>query len=137
MAYSEDTAGSMITTDFIEISSHQTVGEALETVKKSAHEIEAIYYVYVHDDEGKLTGVLSWRHLMTTDPALQLGNIAQPRLVTLSLKADMNEIADTFLRYNFLYLPVVDESGVLVGVISFKHAFDQLLPHLYRVWKQD
>jgi magnesium transporter len=137
MAYSDDTAGSLMTTDFVEIGSDRKVGEAMELIRKSAEEIEAIYYLYVHDDDGKLIGVLSWRHLMTTDPHLQVGNIIQQRLVTLALDADMNEIADTFLRYNFLYLPVVDESGVLVGVISFKHAFDQLLPHLYRVWKQD
>ena len=137
MTYSEDTAGSLMTTDYIEIGANQTVGEALSVMKKSAEEIEAIYYVYVHDDDGKLTGVMSWRHLMTTDPHLQIGNVIQQRLVTLRLDADMNEIADTFLRYNFLYLPVVDESGVLVGVVSFKHALDQLLPHLYRVWKQD
>jgi magnesium transporter len=74
---------------------------------------------------------------MMTDPALQVGNVIQQRLVTLPLDADMSEIADMFLRYSFLYLPVVDNDGVLLGVISFKHAFDQLLPHLYRVWKQD
>jgi CBS domain-containing protein len=135
MTYSEDTAGSMMTTDFIEISLNQTVGEAMDAVRKAAEEIEAIYYVYVHDDDGKLRGAISWRHLMTTDPALQVGNVIQQRLVTLPLDARMNDIADTFLRYNFLYLPVVNEEGVLAGVISFKHAFDQLLPHLYRVWK--
>jgi CBS domain-containing protein len=137
MTYEDDEAGSLMTTDFIEISANQTVGEAVAATKKSAEEIEAIYYVYVHDDDGKLSGVISWRHLLTADPALQIGNILQQRLVTLPLDAHMHEIADTFLRYKFLYLPVVDETGVLVGVISFKHAFDQLLPHLYRVWKQD
>ena len=137
MTYSDDTAGSLMTTDFIEIGANKTVGEAMEAVKASAQEIESIYYVYVHDDDDKLIGAISWRHLMTTDPHLQLGNVLQPRLVTLSLHADWTEIADLFLRYNFLYLPVVDENGVLRGVISFKHAFDQLLPHLYRVWKAD
>lgn len=137
MTYSEDTAGSLMTTDFIELGADRTVGEAMELIRASAEEIESIYYVYVHDDDGKLAGAISWRHLMTTDPALQLENIIQQRLVTLPLDADMNEIADMFLRYNFLYLPVVNEEGVLLGVISYKHAFDQLLPHLYRVWKAD
>ena len=137
MTYGEDTAGSLMTTDFIELAADRTVGEAIATVKASAEEIESIYYVYVNDDDGKLIGAISWRHLMITDPHLQLNNVIQPRLVTLPIHADWTDIADLFLRYNFLYLPVVDEDGVLRGVISFKHAFDQLLPHLYRVWKAD
>ena len=137
MTYTDDTAGSLMTTDFIEIGAERTVGDALDTVRKQAEEIEAIYYVYVHDDDGKLSGVISWRHLIMTDPHLKLDNVIQQRLVTLAPDARMDEIADSFLRYNFLYLPIVDEDGVLRGVISFKHAFDQLLPHLYRVWKAD
>jgi magnesium transporter len=137
MAYSEDTAGSLMTTDFVEIAADRTVGEALEAVREAAEDVEAIYYVYLHDDDGKLIGALSLRHLLRTDPRLQLGNILQPRLITLHLQSSMSEIAEAFLRYFFLVLPVVDDDGVQRGVITFKHAFDQLLPHLYRAWKAD
>ncbi len=137
LGYEDDTAGALMTTDFLELGADRTVGEALELVRESAGDIESFYYVYVHDDDGKLIGALSLRHLLQTDPALQIGNVVQQRLVALSLTADLAEIADTFLRYNFLCLPVVDDRGVLKGVVSFKHAFDQLLPHLYRAWKAD
>jgi magnesium transporter len=137
MTYSEDTAGSLMTTDFVEIGENFTVGEALESIREAARDVEAIYYVYLHDDDGKLLGALSLRHLLRTDPALKVSNIVQPRLVTLHLDSPVSEVADMFLRYFFLVLPVVDDDGVLRGVITFKHAFDQLLPHLYRAWKAD
>ncbi|MDD5087314.1 MAG: CBS domain-containing protein [bacterium] len=133
----EDTAAALMTTDFIEVGESTPVGEALDRVREQSEEIEAFYYVYVHDDDGKLLGALSLRHLIQEDPLLQVGNIVQSRLVALQMNSPVTEIADTFLRYNFLALPVVDESGVLHGVITFKHAFDQLLPHLYRAWKAD
>lgn len=137
LAYADDTAAALMTTDFIELGADHTVGTAMETVREDSEEIEAFYYVYVHDDDGKLTGALSLRHLIRTDPNLQLGNIVQSRLVTLNLDTPIPEIAEMFLRYNFLCLPVVDNDGVLRGVITFKHAFDVLLPHLYRAWKAD
>jgi magnesium transporter len=137
MTYSEDTAGSLMTTEYIEVGGDVSVGGVMEKVRESAAEIEAFYYAYVHDDDGKLVGALSIRHLLQEDPHLKVGNLVQPRLVALQLSSDIAEIADQFLRYAFLALPVVDESGVLRGVISFKHAFDQLLPHLYRAWKAD
>lgn len=137
MGYEDDTAASLMTTDFIEVSENTPVGEALERVREESEEIEAFYYVYVHDDDGKLIGALSLRHLLQEDPNLQVGNLLQPRLVSVNLDSPVTEIADTFLRYSFLALPVLDEGGVLRGVITFKHAFDQLLPHLYRAWKAD
>ena len=137
MTYSEDTAGSLMTTDYIEVGGDVSVSEVMEKVREASAEIEAFYYVYVHDDDGKLVGALSLRHLLQEDPSLKVGNLLQPRLVVLQLKSDVAEIADQFLRYAFLALPVADESGVLRGVITFKHAFDQLLPHLYRAWKAD
>jgi magnesium transporter len=137
MTYSEDTAGSLMTTDFVEIGADRTVGEALEAVREASQEVESIYYVYLHDDDGKLLGALSLRHLLHSDPRLQVGNILQPRLVTLHVGSPISEVADMFLRYFFLALPVVDDDGVLRGVVTFKHAFDQLLPHLYRAWKAD
>ncbi len=135
MTYSEDTAGSLMTTDFVEIADHLTVGDAMELVREAAGEIESIYYVYVHDDDGKLIGALSLRHLLQADSRLQMGNIMQPRLVTLHTEAPVAEVADTFLRYFFLGLPVVDDNGMMRGVVTFKHSFDQLIPHLYRAWK--
>jgi CBS domain-containing protein/sporulation protein YlmC with PRC-barrel domain len=137
MAYEEDTAGSLMTTDFIEIGSNATVGEAMEKMRTYAEEIESFYYMYVHDEDGKLIGVLSLRHLLQRDQALQVGNILQSRLVAVKLDTEVSEIAELFLRYNFLFVPVVDEAGMQKGVIGFKDSLDELLTPIYKAWKAD
>jgi flagellar motility protein MotE (MotC chaperone) len=137
MTYAEDTAGSLMTTDFIELSANATVGEAMDALRAAADEIESYYYVYAHDEDGVLTGVLSLRHLLQRDPALKLGNIVQSRLVTLKLDTSVAEIAELFLRYNFLFIPVVDEDGLQKGVVGFKDSMDELMPSLYKAWKAD
>lgn len=137
MTYEEETAGGLMTTDFLEISEEQTVEDAIELLRANAEEIEAYYYVYVHDEDGKLLGALSLRHLLLTDPALQVGNILSGRLITVSLDAELKEIAEIFLTYNFLFIPVVDDDGVQKGVISFKDSLDDLMPTLYKTWKKD
>ncbi|MCC6476978.1 magnesium transporter [bacterium] len=137
MSYEEETAGALMTTDFLEISENETVADALDLLRDNAEEIEAYYYVYVHDDDGKLLGVISLRGLMLTDPALQIGNIVSSRLITVPLDATLTDIAETFLRYNFLFIPVVDENGIQKGVVGFKDSLDELMPTLWKAWKKD
>jgi CBS domain-containing protein/sporulation protein YlmC with PRC-barrel domain len=137
MGYEEETAGALMTTDFLELSEDKTVEDALELLRDNAEEIEAYYYIYIHDDDGVLQGVVSMRNLLLTDPALQLGNIMSGRLITLPLDASLQDIAENFLRYNFLFIPIVDENGVQKGVVSFKDSLDDLMPTLYKTWKKD
>jgi len=137
IAYPERTAGAVMTTDFLEIGSDATVSEALAAVRSAADEIEAFYYVYVNDTEGRLLGAISLRHLLQASPEETLSQALQPRLITIVTDTPVGEIAELFLRYNFLSLPVVDEENRLKGVVSLKHAFDELLPYFYRQWKAD
>ncbi|MCB9357403.1 MAG: magnesium transporter [Calditrichaeota bacterium] len=137
MSYEDETAGALMTTDYLELSEEKTVEDALDLLRANAEEIEAYYYIYVHDEDGKLLGALSLRHLLLTDPALQVGNILSGRLITVPLDSELEEIAEIFLTYNFLFIPVVDEDGVQKGVISFKDSLDELMPTLYKTWKKD
>jgi magnesium transporter len=137
IAYEERTAGSVMTTDFIEIDSRATIGEALAAVRSAAEEIEAYYYVYINDQDGRLLGAISLRHLLQAQPEETLSQALQPRLVAVTPDTPLGEAAELFLRYNFLILPVVDEEKHLKGVISLKHAFDELMPYFYRHWKAE
>ncbi|MBU1706866.1 CBS domain-containing protein [bacterium] len=137
IAYPEKTAGAMMTTDFLEIDSDVTVAEALAEITRAADEVEALYYAYVHDSEGCLKGAISLRHLLGAKPEEKVGEILQPRLVSIQLDTPSSEIAELFLRYSFLALPVVDEENHMKGIVSLKHAFDELMPYLYRQWKAD
>lgn len=137
IAYPERTAGAVMTTDFLEIEGTTTTADALAAVRNAADEIEAYYYVYVHDSKGCLLGAISLRHLLLAEPEEKLGQILQPRLITVQPDTPVSEVAELFLRYNFLTMPVVDEENHLKGVVSLKHAFDELLPYFYRQWKAD
>lgn len=137
IAYPERTAGAMMTPDFLEIENTATNAEVLAAVRKAADEIEALYYVYVHDAEGQLLGAISLRHLLSAAPEEKVSEILQPRLITIHPDTPTSEIAELFLRYNFLALPVVDETNHMKGVVSLKHAFDELLPSFYRQWKAE
>ena len=137
IAYPEKTAGSMMTTDFLEIDSEVTATEALAEITRAADEVEALYYAYVHDSEGCLKGAISLRHLLGAKPEAKVGEMLQPRLVSVQPDTPSSEIAELFLRYTFLALPVVDEENHMKGVVSLKHAFDELMPYLYRQWKAD
>ncbi len=137
IAYEDRTAGAVMTTDFIEIDSRATCAEALAAVRSAAEEIEAYYYIYVNDQDGRLIGAISLRHLLQAQPEEALSEVLQPRLIAVSPDTPVSEAAELFLRYNFLILPVVDEEKRLKGVISLKHAFDELMPYFYRHWKAE
>lgn len=137
IAYPERTAGAVMTTDFMEIESSATIADALAAVRSAADEIEAYYYVYINDAEGRLIGAISLRHLLMADPSEKLTHIVSSRLITVFPDTPISEVAEIFLRYNFLALPVVDEETRLKGVVSLKHAFDELLPYFYHHWKAD
>jgi magnesium transporter len=121
----------------MEIGGDATIADALAAVRSAADEIEAYYYVYVNDPEGRLVGAISLRHLLMANPQDKLTQVLQPRLITVLPDTPVSEVAEIFLRYNFLTLPVVDEETRLKGVVSIKHAFDELLPYFYRHWKAD
>jgi magnesium transporter len=137
IAYPEKTAGAMMTTDFLEIDSDVTAAEALAEITRAADEVEALYYAYVHDTEGCLKGAISLRHLLGATPEAKVGEMLQPRLIAVQPDTPSSEIAELFLRYTFLALPVVDEKNHMKGIVSLKHAFDELMPYLYRQWKAD
>jgi magnesium transporter len=84
-----------------------------------------------------LLGAISLRHLLQAQPEETLVQALQPRLVAVTPDTPLGEAAELFLRYNFLMLPVVDEEKHLKGVISLKHAFDELMPYFYRHWKAE
>jgi magnesium transporter len=137
IAYPERTAGAVMTTDFLEIESGATIADALAAVRSAADEIEAFYYVYVHDSEGHLLGAVSLRHLLQAEPQEKLSQVLQARLISVHPDTPISEVAELFLRYDFLTLPVVDEEDRQKGVVSLKHAFDELLPYFYRQWKAE
>jgi magnesium transporter len=122
--YDEYTAGSIMTTEFIAIHANQTVKSAMQILKREAPEAEAIFYLYVIDEEKRLIGVISLRDLIISDDDTMIIDITNDRVVSVSVGDDQEEVAKTMKDYNFLALPVVDFQQHLLGIITVDDIID-------------
>ncbi|WP_412095974.1 magnesium transporter [Bacillus sp. PS06] len=122
--YEEYTAGSIMTTEFIAIKEYQTVRSAMQILKAEAPRAESIYYVYVIDEDKRLSGVISLRDLIVTDDDTFISEIMYDRVMSVSVAEDQEEVARKMKDYNFLALPVVDFQNHLLGIITVDDIID-------------
>ncbi len=122
--YPEESAGGIMTTEFIAFPRDMTVREAMDELREKASEVEIIYYIYVVDEDGKLSGVLSLRDLLTSPPDLRLSEIMNPNVIKVNLDTDQEEVARVVSKYDLLAVPVVDRAGRLVGIVTFDDVID-------------
>jgi magnesium transporter len=120
LQFGEGTAGSVMTKDFICLEDDRTIGDAIEEFRKVRHPLDSISYIYVTDKEKRLEGVLTLRHLIICDHAAELSKLMNTHLVKVRPQDDVDDVADIFVKYKFMVLPVVDESDHLEGVITLK-----------------
>lgn len=133
LEYEEDTAGGIMTTDFVAIDATKIAGEALEAVRYNIREHDVrLAYVYCIADEGRedytLLGVVSLWDLLVADAAQPLQELMETDLVTVKPDDEPRAVAEIMARYNFLAVPVVSESGTIEGVVTIDDALDVLLP---------
>ncbi len=133
LEYEEDTAGGIMTTDFVVIDATKSAGEALEAVRYNIREQDVrLAYVYCVADEANedytLRGIVSLWDLLIADAAQPLQELMETDLVTVQPDAEPRAVAEVMAKYNFLAVPVVSEAGVLEGVITIDDALDILLP---------
>jgi len=126
LRYEEDTAGSIMTTDFIALKPEMTARDVIETLQseKEYHDIEMPFYIYVIDDEGRLVGISSLRQLVVVSPSTPLRNFMSTDVISVSTDMDQEEVARIVARYNFLAVPVVDETRRMVGIITVDDIID-------------
>lgn len=126
LKYPEDTAGGTMSPQVISLPQSMQVDAAIEELRGRERELEEINYVYVTDEEGKLTGVLPLRDLPFRDPWLQLREVMNSEVKTISPEADREKVARIFDKFDYLALPVVNDEGFLLGVITFDDVIDVL-----------
>lgn len=125
-AYPEGTAGSLMTTEMAKLSEHLTVREALNELSRQGEQLETIYYIYVVDEEDKLRGVVSSRQLIS---ALGRGNtklddLMETDVLVALVHEDQESVAKKVEKLDLLAIPVVDDSGKLVGIITHDDVID-------------
>ncbi|GAA6733658.1 magnesium transporter [Thermus oshimai] len=124
--YEEDEAGGLMTPEYIALKSSMTVEEVLRFLRRAAPDAETIYYLYVVDEEGRLIGVLSLRDLIVADPRTRVKEIMNPEVIFVRTDTDQEEVARLMADYDFTVLPVVDEEGRLVGIVTIDDVVDVL-----------
>jgi Mg2+ transporter MgtE len=125
--HEEDTAGGLMTNEYLAWPPGITVGEALARFKTEAREIEHVNYIYVVEDE-KLKGVVGLRDLLTEEPGKRLSEVMHGKLKTARAETGQETVAALISKYNLLALPVVDEENRLLGVVTVDDVVDLLLP---------
>lgn len=126
MKYPEDTAGGIMTTDIISFSQEMAAEEAIQRLREIAPMAEIIYYVYVVDEETRLIGVLSLRDLISATDGTPLKDIMNKNVISAHVGVDQEEVARIVARYDLLALPVVEDEGRLLGVITVDDILDVL-----------
>ena len=133
LGYPEDSAGGIMTTEFVAVPAHLTAAETIDMLRQLEPNAETIYYVYVTDDDGRLVGVLSLRDLIVAAPDTQIGDVMIKEPVAVGVLADQDEVAEVVAHYNLLAVPVIDEEGRLDGIVTVDDALDTVLP---TAWKR-
>lgn len=124
LGYGEDTAGRIMTPEYISLKDNLTVSQTLERIRSLSNASEVVYYLYVTDISRQLTGIVSLRDLVITEPQKTLGEIMTRDVVFVHTDTDQEEVARTIQRYDILALPVVDSEERLVGVVTVDDVID-------------
>ncbi len=122
--FEEDQVGSFLTTDYAILNPALSVGKAIAELRKQAPKKETIYYSYVVDRAGQLIGFVSLRDLILADDETPLREVMKTELVSIKAEADQEEAAHIIRDYDLLALPVVDDLGRLVGIVTHDDAVD-------------
>ena len=124
LGYASETAGRLMTTEYIDLKEFHTAAQALGIVRRRANTTETIYTLYVTDAARHLTGILSLRQLVVADPDTTVGEVMIRDVVRVQTDTDQEEVARLIQRYDFLALPVVDREDRLVGMVTVDDVID-------------
>lgn len=124
LQYDPETAGGLMSTDFMSLDEELSAGEAIASIQKRSEEKEMVFYLYITHGEDKLAGVVSLRELLMHPPHRQLKNIMNPNVISVNTDTEQGEVAHVVSQYNILAVPVVDSSYKLVGIVTVDDIID-------------
>ena len=128
LAYAPTSAGGLMTTEFVEVRPEQTVEEALSEIRRIAPNMETIYSIYVTDPTtGKLLGVLSLRDVLIAEGQKKVGEVMNQETISVHTEMDQEEVARLIAMYNFLAVPVVDDTHRILGIVTVDDVLDVVI----------
>ena len=126
LRYPEDSAGSIMTTEFVDLRRKMTVKEAFAKIRSTGLDKETVYTCYVISNDRKLEGVVTVLEMLMADGDTHIEDIMDDNVISINTHADREQAAQMLSKYNFLALPVVDGENRLVGIVTFDDAVDVL-----------
>lgn len=123
-AYVEGTAGALMTSDYATLAKDMSVAEALAALRVEAPDAETIYHAYVIDQQRKLLGVVSLRELILSNPEALIKDLMVRDPIHSQVTEDQEEVAKKIARYDLIALPITDEKGAMVGIVTHDDAMD-------------
>ncbi len=133
LTFDEDTAGGIMTTEYVAVKEKLTADETIKLLRETAGEAEQIFYVYVTDDQNHLIGVFSLSDLVLAKPKSLLTDIMHRRVASVHLEDSQDDVAQMISKYNLLAIPVVDDDHVIHGIVTADDALDKIIP---TAWKK-
>jgi Mg2+ transporter MgtE len=127
LGYKEKTAGGIMTPEVTTVTEDTTVQQVIDHLRGAASENESIYYIYTVGPKRELTGVVSLRDLITSQPDVPVSQIAERDLFSVGPDDDQEDVAEMMSKYDLLALPVVDESGRILGIVTVDDALDVMV----------
>jgi Mg2+ transporter MgtE len=133
LAYPEESAGGIMTTEYASIPPNLTASEAIQVLRGMADEVETMFYVYVVDKEEHLIGAFSLNNLIFALPDQKVSDFMTNRVITVNLTDDQETVAQIVSKYDLLAIPVVDDQNHLHGIVTADDALDKIIP---TAWKK-
>ncbi|RHR28212.1 magnesium transporter [Clostridium sp. AF19-22AC] len=124
--YPDDSAGSIMTTEYVGLRQSMTVDESMAHIKRTGIHKETIYTCYV-TDKRKLIGIVTAKELMTSDDNAVISDLMETEIISVSTHTDKEEVAQLFRKYDLLAIPVLDAEGLMVGIVTFDDAMDVMV----------
>ena len=126
LGYKEGTAGGMMTTQFVAVHASNSVSETIEVLRNLEEDHPSVHYVYVLDEYDKLVGIVSLRTLVLTDGACLMGDVMYEDLITATPDETEEDVAADIFKYELTAMPVVNERGELIGIVTTDDAWDAI-----------
>lgn len=124
LQYPEDSAGSLMTVEFVDLKEDYTVGQAIERIRRVGIDKETINTCYVTNQHRKIRGTISLRMLLLSRTSAKIGDLMEENVITINTLMDQEEVAKQFQKYDFDAMPVVDSENRLVGIITVDDVID-------------
>ncbi len=124
LAYPDDSAGSIMTTEYIHLKKSMTVDEALEQIRRRGMDSEMIYNLYVTDSRRNLLGIVSIKDLLLNEKSTEISEIMEENIIFANTHDNKEDVAALFEKYDLMALPVVDKENRLIGIVTVDDAID-------------